>query len=318
MFDHLPAFALNGVCVRRALERGKGVAQIFGLGVKPAWCLPAVGEAKLRTSSAQYIDDVLLRPLFVDHRPSTSPVLVEVGNDIVPPVCLLDLLPNPCWGGPLAVPRGVSLRQLIRRLTMLHPVHQVTRESGCMRYAVGLSAGVPVVRFFVRWSHKVVAVCWPAGWPIQDGLDARRLYRGDKARCCFHAVHKAVDVTLEEPIGQLRGHSSLPLGWSQLHDVFILVGAYENAIALIPEVIGTFQVSKDWQLVPMLLMIGLHFWHCLRDHILMLQDGCWCVYASKLANPLCPEPSAVDHAACSHNVGLGRACKHSDLPSAVR
>mmetsp|Transcript_23246 Transcript_23246/g.73149 ORF Transcript_23246/g.73149 Transcript_23246/m.73149 type:complete len:742 (-) Transcript_23246:50-2275(-) len=316
--DHLPALAGDGVAVGGPLEGGEGVAQVGGLRVEPVGRLPAVREAELRASALEHLDDVLLGPLLVDDRPGAGPVLVEVGNDVVPSVRLLHLVPDPRGRGPLAETRGVGLRELVGGLSVLHPVHDVAREPGGVRDAVGLRARVPVVGLLVGRPDEVVAVRGPAGGTVQDGLDAGRLDGRHEARRRLHAVHEPVDVALEEPVRELGGHRALPLRGRQLHDVLALVRADEDPVALVSQVVGALEVAQDRQLMPVLLVVGLDLRDGLRDHVLVLENDRRRVNAGEASYALCPEPSAVDHPPRADNVGLTAGGAHGDLPGAVR
>mmetsp|Transcript_33627 Transcript_33627/g.106775 ORF Transcript_33627/g.106775 Transcript_33627/m.106775 type:complete len:708 (+) Transcript_33627:833-2956(+) len=315
---HLLALLADAVGVRGPLEGGHGVAQVLGRGVEPAGRLPAVGEAELSASCAEHGDNVVLGAIRVHHRPGTGPVLIEVGSGVVPAVGLFDLLAHPGRRGPGAVARGVRLRELVGRLALEHPVHDVAREPGRMGDAVGLRTSVPVVPLLVRRAHEVVAVRRPARRPVQHRLDAHGLDRRHEARGRLHAVHEAVDVALEEPVGELRWHGALPLRGGQLHDVLVLVRADKDAVALVAEVVGALEVPQHGQLVPVLLVVGLHLGHGLGDDVLVLQHHGWRVHAREAADALGPEAGAVHHPARAHNVGLPAAGLDGDLPRAVR
>mmetsp|Transcript_124543 Transcript_124543/g.360110 ORF Transcript_124543/g.360110 Transcript_124543/m.360110 type:complete len:537 (-) Transcript_124543:1200-2810(-) len=174
VIDDFLALALHRLHVRRPLEGRQGIFQIHGLGMEPTRILPPMGEAKLRTTTLQLLHDVRLRPVLVHHRPRSGPILVEVGDGVVPTVGLLDLLTGPRRRRPSSIARGVGLDELVRRLTVQHPMHDVPTEARGMRDAVGLSASVPIVRLLVRWADQMIAVGGPTRWPIEHSLDACR------------------------------------------------------------------------------------------------------------------------------------------------
>mmetsp|Transcript_11675 Transcript_11675/g.31383 ORF Transcript_11675/g.31383 Transcript_11675/m.31383 type:complete len:227 (+) Transcript_11675:1178-1858(+) len=223
MLHHVPAFAGDRFGIRRPAEGREGVLKINRFRMEPAWRLPAVGEAELRAVATKDRDDVVLGTLGVDDGPRARHVLVEIRGEVIPAVGLLYFIGDPLRRRPLAVPCGVGLGELVRRLAVLHPVHNVSPQASAMGDAVGLSTRVPIVRDLIRRADEVVPVRGPASGPVQDGLDPRGFDDGDEVGRVLHAVHKPLDVPVEKVIRQIRRHGALPTGGRELHDILVLV-----------------------------------------------------------------------------------------------
>mmetsp|Transcript_132374 Transcript_132374/g.330089 ORF Transcript_132374/g.330089 Transcript_132374/m.330089 type:complete len:422 (-) Transcript_132374:147-1412(-) len=276
-----------------------------------------MGEAQLSTAGLQDSDDVCLGTVRMHDGPCTRPILVEVGNVVVPTVCLLHLVLHPSKGGPLTITGGISLGQLVRGLAMLHPMDDVSAKTGCMGDAIGLCASIPIVGLLVRGTHEMVAIGRPTSRPIQHGFDACGLQLRYQPRGLLHAVHDALKITLPHVVREFRRHAALPLSGCQLHVVFALVGPYKNTIALVTEVIGSLEIPQDGELVAVLLVVGLDLRDGLGDHVLVLQHRARRVHSGEVTNALGPQSSAIDHTSSAYNMGLAPRRLDGDLPRAV-
>mmetsp|Transcript_129988 Transcript_129988/g.337069 ORF Transcript_129988/g.337069 Transcript_129988/m.337069 type:complete len:463 (+) Transcript_129988:1534-2922(+) len=317
MTDNLLTLLINGVDVRWALEGCHGVLQIDGFGVEPIGGLPTVGETELRSSGFEHGDDVVLWAVRMHYGPCTRPILIEVSDVIVPTIGLLHLVTHPSRGGPSTVASRIRLGELVRRLTMLHPMDEVSTEASPMSDAIGLGTCIPIVWLLMRGADKVITVCGPASGPVQHCLDTCGLELRHQLRRFLHAVHNALQVTLEQMVCELWRHGALPLRGGQLHVLLALIRPYENSIPLIAEVVGPLKVPQDGKLVPMLLMVGLDFWDRLRDHVLVLQHRARRVHSGEVTNALGPQSSAIDHTSSAYNMGLAPRRLDGDLPRAV-
>mmetsp|Transcript_28144 Transcript_28144/g.71140 ORF Transcript_28144/g.71140 Transcript_28144/m.71140 type:complete len:395 (-) Transcript_28144:421-1605(-) len=317
MTDNLLTLLINGVDVRWALEGCHGVLQIDGFGVEPIGGLPTVGETELRSSGFEHGDDVVLWAVRMHYGPCTRPILIEVSDVIVPTIGLLHLVTHPSRGGPSTVASRIRLGELVRRLTMLHPMDEVSTEASPMSDAIGLGTCIPIVWLLMRGADKVITVCGPASGPVQHCLDTCGLELRHQLRRFLHAVHNALQVTLEQMVCELWRHGALPLRGGQLHVLLALIRPYENSIPLIAEVVGPLKVPQDGKLVPMLLMVGLDFWDRLRDHVLVLQHCARCVDPGKVADALRPQPGTIDHAPSADYMSRAARWADGDLPRAI-
>mmetsp|Transcript_47333 Transcript_47333/g.135716 ORF Transcript_47333/g.135716 Transcript_47333/m.135716 type:complete len:762 (-) Transcript_47333:50-2335(-) len=317
MVHDLLALLLHGVPIRRPHEGGPLVLQVHRLCVEPIRGLPAMRKAELAAALLQDLDDVLLGPLGVDHRPRPGHVLVEVVGEIVPAIRLLDLLADPLGRRPGAIARGVRLRELVRRLALQHPMDDVAAQARGMGDAVRLRTSMPKVRLLMRGADKMVAIRRPTRGSVQHRLDARALELRDEGRGILHALHKALHIALEEVVGQLGGHGALPLLGRQRHEVLALVWADEHALALVPDVVGALQVAENRQLVAMLVVVRLDLGNGLGNDILMLQHGARRVHTREASDALRPEACTIDHSLRTHDVDFAVGGAHRHLPSLI-
>mmetsp|Transcript_79700 Transcript_79700/g.174830 ORF Transcript_79700/g.174830 Transcript_79700/m.174830 type:complete len:545 (+) Transcript_79700:1092-2726(+) len=319
MVDDALALGLHcRVPISRPVETGHLVLQVLCFGVEPIRSLPAMRKAELRATRLQGLDDVLLWTIFTDHRPCARSVFVEVCREVVPPVSFLHLVLHPLLRGPGTVAGRVGLHELVGGLAVDHPVNQVSAQPSTMRNSIGLGASIPIVGLLMRGANEVVAIGRPASRTIENGLDSHGFQLGNQRCGSFHAIHEALQVALEEMVGQLRRHGALPLARGQLHLVLALVRADEHAVTLVAEVVRTLQVTDDRQLVAVLRMILLHLGNGLGDDVLMLNHGAGSVDAREVADALRPETSAIDDLLGLDDMGVTRRQLEQHLPRAVR
>mmetsp|Transcript_114056 Transcript_114056/g.323501 ORF Transcript_114056/g.323501 Transcript_114056/m.323501 type:complete len:502 (-) Transcript_114056:7-1512(-) len=247
-------------------------------------------------------------------------VLVREVRVVVHAVGLLDLRGHPILGGPRAVPAGVCLLELVRRLPNIYPVRKVSGQPFAVGDAVRLRARHPEVRRPVPLRcgpDEMIAVRWPHRGAVEHGLHAHLADLREDLHSTLQVRHEPVRLPVEEVVVVLHRHAFLaPRSRGQLH--LALVGPDEDAVPLVAQVERAFQVAEDWQLVAVLLVVGLDFADGLSDEVLVLQHHGGRVHARHPAHHVAPEASGVHHEVGHGAVLLALRGPRDHLPALVR